>query len=58
VNHYDPNPAAEGRHGVLILDTDLLTIIQFRRGPLYERIVRRIAELDEDVAVAIISFEE
>jgi tRNA(fMet)-specific endonuclease VapC len=43
---------------VLILDTDILTIIQFRQGALYERVVARLEAFSPDVAVTIISFEE
>ncbi len=43
---------------MLILDTDILTIIQFRQGEAYQRIVTRLEEFAPDVAVTIISFEE
>ncbi len=43
---------------MVILDTDVLTIIQRRRGIEYSRLVRRLNQVDDDVAVTIVSFEE
>jgi tRNA(fMet)-specific endonuclease VapC len=44
---------------VIVLDTDLLTLIQRRAGPDYERLVARLDDSnDKDVKVTIISFEE
>ncbi len=43
---------------MLILDTDVLTIIQRRRGIEYTRLARRLNQVDDDVAVTIVSFEE
>jgi tRNA(fMet)-specific endonuclease VapC len=44
---------------VIVLDTDLLTLIQRRAGPEYERLVERLDDSnDKDVRVTIIGFEE
>ena len=45
---------------MLVLDTDLLTIIQRQEGPLYERLVARLqAVVDaEPVTITIVSLEE
>jgi tRNA(fMet)-specific endonuclease VapC len=45
---------------MLILDTDLLTIIQRREGELYERLDARLeaAAATEQICVTLISFEE
>lgn len=43
---------------MLILDTDVLTIIQRKRGIEFGRLVRRLDLVDDDVAVTIVSFEE
>jgi tRNA(fMet)-specific endonuclease VapC len=43
---------------VIILDTDVLSIVQRADGQQYENLVRKLDEADEDVAVTIISFEE
>lgn len=43
---------------VLVLDTDVLTIIQARQGHLYDRVIARIYDYGEEVAVTIISVEE
>jgi tRNA(fMet)-specific endonuclease VapC len=43
---------------VLLLDTDILTIIQTRKGDLYTRVVARIDELEQEVGVSIVSLEE
>jgi tRNA(fMet)-specific endonuclease VapC len=43
---------------VIILDTDVLTIVQRGAGREYEKLVERLDSLDEDVAVSIVSFEE
>jgi tRNA(fMet)-specific endonuclease VapC len=43
---------------VIILDTDLLSIVQRAEGQPYEDLVRRLDSADDDVAVTIISFEE
>lgn len=40
-NHFALRRAVGGSRGVLILDTDILTIIQFRQGESYQRIVAR-----------------
>jgi len=43
---------------VIILDTDLLTIIQRAESQEYENLVDRLDAADDDVAVSIVSFEE
>jgi tRNA(fMet)-specific endonuclease VapC len=45
---------------MLVLDTDLLTIIQREKGPTYERLVARLrtALESETVAITIVSLEE
>jgi hypothetical protein len=43
---------------VIILDTDVLSIIQRADGQDYEKLARRLDSVDDDVAVSIISFEE
>jgi tRNA(fMet)-specific endonuclease VapC len=43
---------------VIILDTDVLSIVQRAQGPAYELLAQRLDAADDDVAVSIISFEE
>ncbi len=43
---------------MVILDTDVLTIIQRRRGIEYTRLVRRLNQVEDEVVVTIVSFEE
>jgi tRNA(fMet)-specific endonuclease VapC len=44
---------------MLVLDTDLLTLIQVGKGDDYKRLAERLeATADQDVCVTIISFEE
>ncbi|HWY76601.1 MAG TPA: type II toxin-antitoxin system VapC family toxin [Verrucomicrobiae bacterium] len=43
---------------MIILDTDLLTIIQRAESQEYENLVDRLDAADDDVAVSIVSFEE
>jgi len=43
---------------VIVLDTDVLSIVQRAAGPAYHRLVSRLDDADEDVAVSIVSFEE
>lgn len=43
---------------MLILDTDVLTIVQRRRGAEYAQLARRLNDADDEVAVTIVSFEE
>jgi len=43
---------------VIILDTDVLTIVQRADGQAYVRLVRRLDAADDEVAVSIVSFEE
>lgn len=43
---------------MIILDTDILTLIQRAAGPEYERLADRLDASDDEVAVTIISFEE
>jgi tRNA(fMet)-specific endonuclease VapC len=43
---------------VILLDTDVLSIIQRADGREYENLVRRLDAANDEVAVSIISFEE
>jgi tRNA(fMet)-specific endonuclease VapC len=43
---------------VIILDTDVLSIVQRADGPEYDNLVERLDSADEEVAVSIVSFEE
>jgi tRNA(fMet)-specific endonuclease VapC len=43
---------------VIILDSDILSIIQRGQGAEYENLIDRLDLASEDVAVSIISFEE
>jgi tRNA(fMet)-specific endonuclease VapC len=43
---------------VIVLDTDVLTLIQRRQGGLYTRLVRRLDECGEPVYVTIVTIEE
>ncbi len=43
---------------MIILDTDVLTIVQRTDGQAYVRLVRRLDAADDEVAVSIVSFEE
>jgi len=43
---------------VIILDTDVLSIVQRADGQDYENLVARLDAADDEVAVSIISFEE
>jgi tRNA(fMet)-specific endonuclease VapC len=44
---------------VILLDTDVLSIIQIGRGPSYERLVQRLdSSAVRPVAVSIVSYEE
>jgi tRNA(fMet)-specific endonuclease VapC len=45
---------------MLVLDTDLLTIIQREKGPVYERLIARLQSVLESdtVAITIVSLEE
>jgi tRNA(fMet)-specific endonuclease VapC len=43
---------------VIILDTDVLTIIQREQNPAYSKLVERLEATDEDVGVSIVTFEE
>ncbi len=43
---------------MIILDTDVLTIVQRADGQAYVRLVRRLDAADDEVAVSIVSFEE
>jgi len=43
---------------VIVLDTDVLSLIQRADGPAYDRLVQRLDAADDEVAVSIISFEE
>ena len=46
------------RPNVLVLDSDLLTIIQRAAGADYQTLVRRLRASNDDVYVTIVSFEE
>ena len=43
---------------MIVLDTDVLSIIQRADGPAYDRLVQRLDAADDEVAVSIVSFEE
>jgi len=43
---------------VIVLDTDVLSLIQRADGPAYGRLVQRLDAVDDGVAVSIVSFEE
>ena len=43
---------------MIILDTDVLSIVRRADGPEYDNLVERLDSADDDIAVSIISFEE
>ena len=43
---------------MVVLDTDVLSLLQRRQGALYTRLAARIASTDEEIYVTIVSFEE
>ena len=43
---------------MIILDTDVLSIVQRADGPEYDNLVDRLDSAGEEVAVSIVSFEE
>ena len=43
---------------MIILDTDVLSLVQRANGPAYDNLVERLDAADDEVAVSIISFEE
>ena len=43
---------------MIILDTDVLTIIQRGTSPAFDRLASRLESVDDEVAVSLISFEE
>jgi tRNA(fMet)-specific endonuclease VapC len=43
---------------VIILDTDVLSIVQRGEGPAYDHLVARLDVADDEVVVCIVSFEE
>ena len=43
---------------MIVLDTDLLSIVQRSDGPSYDRLAERLDAADDEVAVSIVSFEE
>ncbi len=43
---------------MIILDTDVLSVIQRAHGAEYEKLALRLDSADDEVAVSIISFEE
>jgi tRNA(fMet)-specific endonuclease VapC len=43
---------------VIVLDTDVLTLVQRASGARYQRLVKRLDTAAEPIAVTIVSFEE
>ena len=43
---------------MVVLDTDVLSLLQRRQGALDTRLAARIASTDEEIYVMIVSFEE
>lgn len=43
---------------MVVLDTDVLSVLQRGRGDLFERLAARIAASGEEIYVTIVSFEE
>jgi tRNA(fMet)-specific endonuclease VapC len=43
---------------MVVLDTDVLSLLQQGQGTSYARLATRIASSNEDIYVTIISFEE
>lgn len=43
---------------MIVLDTDVLSIVQHGRGVLFDAIANRLDEADDEVYLAIITFEE
>ena len=43
---------------MIVLDTDVLSIVQRASGPQYENLARRLDDANDEVAVSIVSFEE
>ena len=43
---------------MIILDTDVLSIVQRGEGPAYDHLVARLDVADDEVVVCIVSFEE
>ncbi len=43
---------------MIILDTDVLSMVQRAHGPGYENLVRRLDSASDEVAVSIVTFEE
>jgi tRNA(fMet)-specific endonuclease VapC len=43
---------------VIVLDTDTLGIVQRANGHAYERLAKRLFDVDDDVCVSIVTFEE
>ena len=43
---------------MILLDTDILSIVQRAEGLAYEKVVERLDSANEEVAVTIVSFEE
>ena len=43
---------------MIVLDTDVLSIVQRADGPAYDRLAQRLDAADDEVAVSIVSFEE
>ena len=43
---------------MIVLDTDVLSIVQRRGGPDYDKLLRRLDVVMDEIVVSIISFEE
>jgi tRNA(fMet)-specific endonuclease VapC len=43
---------------VIILDTDILSLVQRSAGPDYEKLAWRLDSADDEVVVSLVSFEE
>ena len=43
---------------MIVLDTDVLSIVQPAGGLAYDQLVLRLDAVDDEVAVSIVSFEE
>lgn len=43
---------------MIVLDTDVLSIVQHGRGQLFDTIANRLDEADDEIYLSIVSFEE
>ena len=57
-SHCGQNRVAGENPAVIVLDTDILTLIQRKRGSQYQEIAARLDALNDEVCVTIVSFEE